>query len=30
MTIIHPGGHIYPDNASEVIVKFFKQHSLGL
>ncbi len=25
---IHPGGHEYPDDASELIVKFFKQQSL--
>jgi len=26
MTIVHPGGHEYPDGTSETIVKFFKAH----
>ena len=30
MTMIHPGGHIYPEGTSELIVKFFKQQRLGL
>jgi polyhydroxybutyrate depolymerase len=29
MIYIHSGGHVYPDNASEMIVKFFEEHSLG-
>jgi polyhydroxybutyrate depolymerase len=29
MTMIHNGGHIYPEGTSELIVKFFKQHALG-
>jgi len=28
MTMIHPGGHIYPEGTSELIVRFFKQHAL--
>jgi polyhydroxybutyrate depolymerase len=28
MTMIHPGGHTYPDGTSELIVRFFKQHAL--
>ena len=28
MTVFHPGGHEYPDGTSELIVKFFKEHSL--
>jgi len=30
MTMIHSGGHIYPEGTSELIVKFFKQQRLGL
>jgi polyhydroxybutyrate depolymerase len=29
MIYIHSGGHVYPDNASEMIVKFFEEHSLA-
>jgi hypothetical protein len=29
MIYIHAGGHVYPDNASEMIVKFFEEHSLA-
>jgi poly(3-hydroxybutyrate) depolymerase len=29
MTMIHNGGHIYPEGTSELIVKFFKQQRLG-
>lgn len=29
MIYIHGGGHVYPDSASEMIVKFFKEHSLA-
>lgn len=29
VTAIHPGGHEYPRQAPEVVVKFFKQHRLG-
>jgi polyhydroxybutyrate depolymerase len=28
VTAIHPGGHAYPKEAPEVVVKFFKQHRL--
>ncbi|HEV2200931.1 MAG TPA: PHB depolymerase family esterase [Bryobacteraceae bacterium] len=28
MTLIHPGGHAYPDGTSEEIVKFFKRFTL--
>jgi polyhydroxybutyrate depolymerase len=28
MTMIHPGGHIYPEGTSELIVRFFKEHAL--
>jgi polyhydroxybutyrate depolymerase len=28
MTMIHRGGHIYPEGTSELIVRFFKQHAL--
>lgn len=28
MTVFHPGGHEYPEGTSEMIVKFFKEHSL--
>jgi polyhydroxybutyrate depolymerase len=28
MTMIHPGGHIYPEGTSELIVRFFKEHTL--
>jgi polyhydroxybutyrate depolymerase len=30
MTMIHNGGHIYPEGTSELIVKFFKQQRLGV
>jgi polyhydroxybutyrate depolymerase len=29
MIYIHGGGHVYPDGTSEMIVKFFEEHSLG-
>jgi polyhydroxybutyrate depolymerase len=29
ITLIHPGGHLFPDEASELIVKFFKQVADG-
>ena len=29
VTAIHPGGHEYPKQAPEVIIKFFKQHRLS-
>ncbi len=29
LTAIHPGGHEYPKQAPEVIIKFFKQHRLA-
>jgi polyhydroxybutyrate depolymerase len=28
MTLVHPGGHAYPEGTSEEIVKFFKQFTL--
>lgn len=28
VSVIHPGNHKYPEQASEMIVKFFKQHQL--
>ncbi len=28
MTVIHGGGHVYPNGASKMIVKFFKDHPL--
>jgi polyhydroxybutyrate depolymerase len=28
MTVIHGGGHIYPEGTSQMIVKFFKDHPL--
>jgi hypothetical protein len=28
MTLIHPGGHEYPEGTSEEIVKFFKRFTL--
>jgi len=30
MTMIHSGGHIYPEGTSELIVKFFNQQRLGV
>ncbi|MSV36003.1 MAG: esterase [Bryobacterales bacterium] len=29
MTVIHPGGHTYPQDTSRSIVEFFKKHSLA-
>jgi len=28
MTVIHGGGHIYPEGTSQMIVRFFKEHTL--
>ncbi|HZF10474.1 MAG TPA: esterase [Thermoanaerobaculia bacterium] len=28
-TFIHPGGHVFPPAATDLIVKFFKEHSLA-
>jgi hypothetical protein len=28
-TYFHPAGHVYPPGASEMIVKFFKNHELA-
>jgi polyhydroxybutyrate depolymerase len=29
ITYIHPGGHIYPEEVSAMIVKFFQEHVNG-